>query len=65
MYLGFAGSTIAFVYLYHFKPERKPTEWARVEAERRLEARGETFGWPFPAGYRRDPQAPKEYSLNN
>ncbi len=32
----------------------RPTVWARVEAERRLEERGESFGWPFPPGYRKD-----------
>ncbi|KAI9014180.1 ESSS subunit of NADH:ubiquinone oxidoreductase-domain-containing protein [Hyaloraphidium curvatum] len=54
IYTGFVGGVVVFAYLYSKKPDHKPTVWARVEAERRLEERGETFGWPFPPNYRKD-----------
>lgn len=51
------GRLISFLFYEMFY---RPTVWARVEAERRLEERGESFGWPFPPNYRKDKTVSRE-----
>ncbi|KAJ3260263.1 hypothetical protein HK103_000898 [Boothiomyces macroporosus] len=49
-YVGFYGSFAVFFALEYFSPKKGPNELARIEAMKRLEARGESAtAWPFPA----------------
>lgn len=52
-YYGFYGSIVAFGFLYYFKPDNSVRNWARPEAEKRLDESGREWRYkPTPySGY--------------
>ncbi|ORY53457.1 hypothetical protein BCR33DRAFT_710883 [Rhizoclosmatium globosum] len=45
---GYFGGTAVFLTAYAFSPNKSPSQAAKIEAHRRLEKSGESFGWPLP-----------------
>ncbi|KAI8817393.1 uncharacterized protein EV422DRAFT_570734 [Fimicolochytrium jonesii] len=50
-YFGYYGAFATFFVFQIYSPKVSVTDAAKLEAHRRMAARGETFGWPFPADY--------------
>ncbi|KAJ3037830.1 hypothetical protein HDV00_001332 [Rhizophlyctis rosea] len=51
-YFMFYPSIAIWLVFMYYTPHKSPAQKARIEAHRRLEERGEDFGWPFPPNYR-------------
>ncbi|KAJ3390220.1 hypothetical protein HDU84_007790 [Entophlyctis sp. JEL0112] len=45
---GYLGGNAVFLVAYFYSPSKSPSQVAQTEARKRLEASGETFGWPLP-----------------
>ncbi|KAJ3226849.1 hypothetical protein HK099_003961 [Clydaea vesicula] len=50
-YYGYYGPFIIFFLAEYYSPKHSIVEEAKIEAQKRMAMRGETFGWPFPANY--------------
>ncbi|KAI8928241.1 hypothetical protein BC831DRAFT_449058 [Entophlyctis helioformis] len=51
-YIGMYGSLATWLVFEYFTPRKSPSEWAREQAIKRLEQRGDEFGYPLPPHYR-------------
>ena len=50
-YFGYYGSFFVFATALYFSPNKSLDDYTKEEAQKRMAARGETFGWPFPPDY--------------